>query len=134
LRIVNDDQKSKAAGTPRASSWKDAFSFSSSEADKPRAGEPTKLPVEDQQDALSEEVLYIDLPKTELDEVLSELAKTDFFKQPSNPDGASHVLVVFNKGRCEKGWAREEHLDRLIDMLKQHGTPVPASAVEHKKS
>ncbi len=76
--------------------------------------------------AATEEVLYIDIPKTELDEVLTGLAKTDFFKLPSNPDGASHVVVVFNKGRCEKGWAREEHLDRLVDLLRRHGAPIPA--------
>jgi hypothetical protein len=134
LRIVNDD-KDKTAGSAKSASWTDVFSLSSTTpAKKPQPDEPSKLPAEDQQDlALSEEVLFIDLPKTELEEVLKELAKTDFFKQPSNPDGASHLLVVLNKGRCEKGWARQEHLDRLIDLLRQHGTPRPASA-EPKKS
>jgi hypothetical protein len=129
LRIVTDSAKiPKPGAKPRSNEWRDAFSFSATIPVKTaESPEPSKLPPEDQEDlAATEEVLYIDIPKTELDEVLTELAKTDFFKLPSNPDGASHVVVVFNKGRCEKGWAREEHLDRLVDLLRRHGAPIPA--------
>ena len=145
LRIVTDGpKKSKPETKPRSSEWKDVFSFSgTSVSDSKReptgkktdALEPSKLPPDDQEDlAATEEVLYIDIPKTELDEVLTELAKTDFFKLPSNPDGASHLVVVFNKGRCEKVWAREDHLDRLVEMLRRHGAPIPAQASQPKKS
>jgi hypothetical protein len=145
LRIVTDGpKKSKPETKPRSSEWKDVFSFSgTSVSDSKReptgkktdALEPSKLPPDDQEDlAATEEVLYIDIPKTELDEVLTELAKTDFFKLPSNPDGASHLVVVFNKGRCEKVWAREDHLDRLVEMLRRHGAPIPAQASQPKKT
>jgi hypothetical protein len=101
----------------------------------PASSEPAKLSPENQLDgAATEEVLYIDLPKTALDEVLTELAKADFFKLPSNPDGASHLVVMFNKGRCEKGWARDQRLDRLVDLLRKHGAPLPAPPIEPKKS
>jgi len=129
LRIVTDSAKNaKPEPKPRSSEWRDVFSFSATTpVTKTESPEPSKLPPEDQEDlAATEEVLYIDIPKTELDEVLTELAKTDFFKVPSNPDGASHLVVAFNKGRCEKGWAREEHLDRLVDLLRRHGAPIPA--------
>jgi len=96
---------------------------------RPEPGEPAKLPAEDQDEvAATQEVLYIDVPKTELDEVLGELAKGDFFRLPSNPDGASHLLVVYNSGRCEKGWSRQEHLDRLIELLRRHGAPLRVAA------
>src|SRR5580704_15455095 len=139
LRIVTDGaKKSKPETKPGSSEWKDVFSFSGPsviDSQREPAGkktdalEPSKLPPDDQEDlAATEEVLFIDIPKTELDEVLTELAKTDFFKLPSNPDGASHLVVVFNHGRCEKVWAREDHLDRLVDMLRRHGAPIPAQA------
>jgi hypothetical protein len=137
LRIVTDGaKKAKPEAKPHSSEWQDAFSFSAPvPAKKTESPEPSKLPPEDQEDlAATEEVLYIDIPKTELDEVLTELAKTDFFKLPSNPDGASHLVVVFNKGRCEKGWAREEHLDRLVDLLRRHGAPLPSQGSEPKKT
>jgi len=44
------------------------------------------------------------------------------------------VLVVVNKGRCEKGWSRDEQLDRLVELLRRHGAPLPATALEAKKS
>jgi hypothetical protein len=151
LRIVTDaEKKPKPSEKPRSTDWKDAYPLAATSvaysqpasggtstfipAKKPEAPEPSRLPPEDQEDGdVTEEVLYIDLPKTELDDVLTELAKTDFFKRPSNPDGASHVVVALNKGRCEKGWTREEHLDRLIDMLRRHGAPLSATAAEINK-
>jgi hypothetical protein len=149
LRIVTDTKKTKPEDKPITTEWKDAFSGTSvtysqhspggmsapKPAAKPEPAEPSKLPPEDQEDlAATEEVLYIDLPKTEIDELLTELAKADFFKQPSNPDGASHLSVAVNKGRCEKGWVREDRLDRLVDLLRRHGAPLPAPAAEAKKS
>jgi hypothetical protein len=124
LRVVAD-ATSKPAEKPSA--W--SLTFASNPAPKPQASEPAALPAEDLEDShATDEVLYIDIPKTEVDAVLGELAKADFFSVPSNPDGASHVVVVFNKGRCEKGWSRDERLDRLIDLLRQHGAPLPAPA------
>jgi hypothetical protein len=150
LRIVTDVKKPRPEENSGKAAWQDPFSFTGTPvtysqhtpggmsapipAKKPEPSEPSKLPPEDQEDlAASEEVLYIDLPKTELDDVLAELAKTDFFKLPSNPDGASHLVVVFNKGRCEKGWSHEERLDQLVDLLRRHGAPLPASMADPKK-
>ena len=102
---------------------------------QPTAAPPANLPPDEQEELVAtEEVLYIDLPKTEIDALLRELAQEDFFKAPSNPDGQSHVLVVVNKGRCEKGWSRDEQLDRLVELLRRHGAPLPATALEAKKS
>lgn len=149
LRIVTDTKKSKPDETPIITEWKGAFSGTPVTYSQHSPGgmsapipakkadplEPAKLAPEDQEDlAATEEVLYIDLPKTEIDELLAELAKADFFKLPSNPDGASHLLVVFNKGRCEKGWARDDRLDRLVDLLRRHGAPLPAPPTEPKKT
>jgi hypothetical protein len=146
LRIVTDTKKEKAeetmtwglpesfSGTPVTYSQHTPQGMSAPKPAKKKEAEPSPLPAEDQEDLIStEEILYIDLPKTELDSLLAELAKGEFFQAPSNPDGASHLLVVFNKGRCEKGWARDEHLDRLVELLRQHGTPLPAPA-DPKKS
>jgi hypothetical protein len=146
LRIVTDSKKNKAeestmwrlptpfSGAPVTDSQTPGGMSTAKPAKKPEV-EPSTLPPEDQEDLIStEEVLYIDLPKTELDTVLGDLAKEDFFRVPSNPDGASHLLVVFNKARCEKGWARDEHLDRLVELLRQHGAPLAAPAVESKKT
>jgi hypothetical protein len=122
LRIIAD-AKNKSQEKPSA--W--SLPFASSPPKKAQPTEPAALPPDDQEDAAAtDEVLYIDIPKTEVDAVLGELAKADFFSLPSNPDGASHVVVVFNKGRCEKGWSRDERLDRLVELLRQHGAPLPA--------
>jgi hypothetical protein len=124
LRIVAD-AKSKPAEKPPA--W--SLPFASNPAPKPQANEPAALPPDDLEDPhATDEVLYIDIPKTEVDAVLGELAKADFFSVPSDPDGASHVVVVFNKGRCEKGWSRDARLDRLVELLRQHGAPLPEPA------
>jgi hypothetical protein len=150
LRIVSDVKISKPVQPPAVVEWKDAFSGtpvtysqhspSGMSAPQPMTkpepiAPPANLPPEEQEElAATEEVLYIDLPKTEIDALLRELAKEDFFKAPSNPDGQSHVLVVVNKGRCEKGWSRDEQLDRLVELLRRHGAPLPATALEAKKS
>ena len=150
LRIVTDVKISKAPEKPAAVDWSNAFSGSpvtysqhspsGMSAPQPMkkpepVAPPANLPPEEQEElAATEEVLYIDLPKTEIDTLLRELAKEEFFKAPSNPDGQSHMLVVVNKGRCEKGWSRDEQLDRLVELLRRHGAPLPATALEAKKS
>jgi hypothetical protein len=147
LRIVTDSKKQPAKklfvwglpegfpGTSVTYSQHSPSGMSAPIQKKPASTEPAPLSPEDQDDLIStEEVLYIDLPKTELDEVLTGLAKADFFKVPSNPDAEAHLLVVFNKGQCEKVCPREQHLDRLVELLRQHGAPLPAPATEPKKS
>ncbi|HEV7999383.1 MAG TPA: hypothetical protein VGP63_05855 [Planctomycetaceae bacterium] len=148
LRIVTDSRKNKPeetmtwglresfSGTPVTYSLRTPGGMTASKPAKKAVVEPSTLPPDDQGDLIStEEILYIDLPKTELDGVLTELAKGDFFRVASNPDGASHLLVVVNKGRCEKGWSRDEHLDRLVDLLRQHGAPLAAPTdADPKKS
>ncbi len=149
LRIVSDAKISKPAETSATVDWSTAFSgtpvtysqhtpsgmSAPLPAKKPETTTPTLLPAEEQEElAATEEVLYIDLPKTEIDSLLRELAKENFFQAPSNPDGQSHVLVVVNQGRCEKGWSRDEQLDRLVEMLRRHGAPLPATALAAKKS
>jgi hypothetical protein len=146
LRIVTDSKKDKPeekmtwglpesfSGTAVTYSQHAPQGMSAPKPAKKPVVEPSALPPEDQEDLIStEEILYIDLPKTELDGVLTELAKGDFFRVASNPDGASHLLVVVNKGRCEKGWARDEHLDRLVDLLRQHGAPLAAPTTADPK-
>jgi hypothetical protein len=97
--------------------------------------EPAALPAEDRADLVAaDQVLYIDLPKPELDEVLTELSRADFFTRPSNPDGESRVRVTYDKGQCEKGWVRHERLDKLVDLLRSQGTPLPVPPVVSKKS
>jgi hypothetical protein len=147
LRIVTDTKKRQeekpfAWGLPEGFqgssvtySQHSPSGMSAAKPKKPEPTEPAPLSAEDQDDLIStEEVLYIDLPKAELDEVLTELAKADFFKAPSNPDAEAHLVVTFNKGQCEKVWAREDHLDRLVELLRQHGAPLSAPSVEPKKT
>lgn len=148
LRIVVDNTKPEEKPHPAESKNLFSFTFTSPSGGTSVSGtsavqpaknsattEPSRLPSDDQSDLVAtEEVLYIDLPKTELDKVLAELAKAEFFKLPSNPDGASHVAVVLNKGRCEKGWARDEQLDRLVELLRRHGAPLPAPMAQPKKT
>jgi hypothetical protein len=149
LRIETDTKRVKPEEKPFAWGLPEAFSgtpvtysqhtpggMGAPKVKKPEAVEPAKLSREDLEDlAVSEEVLYIDIPKTEVDAVITELGNADFFKRPSNPDGESHVSIVFNKGRCEKGWTRDEQLDRLVDLLRRHGAPLPVPPpAEPKKS
>lgn len=131
---IETEKKPEAKKDDKAFLW--AWSGGVSTPEPTKTGvEPASLPAEDRADlAAADQVLYIDLPKTELDELLTDLSKADFFTRPSNPDGESHVRVAFDKGQCEKGWMRQEHLDRLIDLLRSHGTPLPVPQVPPTKS
>jgi hypothetical protein len=72
----------------------------------------------------AEEVLVIALPKTELDSLLKDLARDDYFKRTDIASGQSNLAVTYNRSTIEKGWNREPRLDALIQMLQQHGTPA----------
>jgi hypothetical protein len=75
-----------------------------------------------------EEALVLDLPKSQLDALLKDLAADGFFKRSSIPGPQSTLAVTYNRGRVEKGWNREQRLDDLIEMLRHHGTPVAIAA------
>ena len=66
----------------------------------------------------------IDLPKTELDSLLKDLASDGFFKRQDHVGGQSNLAVTYNRATVGKGWNREARLDDLIKMLESHGTPV----------
>lgn len=138
LRIVTDVPKVVPPAKPATVAVKagaSGVSVSASQpAAKPDLNEPAQIPADDQgEPGAVDEVLYLDIPKTEIDSLLHDLAQQDFFRHASNPDGESHLLVVVNKGRCEKGWTREQELDKLVELLRRHGTPLPAPAVDPKK-
>jgi hypothetical protein len=71
-----------------------------------------------------EEALVIDLPKTELDSLLKDLAGDGFFKKQDIASGTSNLTVTYNRATVEKGWNHEARLDDLIKMLEAHGSPV----------
>ena len=73
-----------------------------------------------------EEVLVIDLPKTELTAIFAEMADDGFFKKPPITDGKTYLAVTYNEGQVEKAWTREAALERLIGLIKQHGTATLA--------
>jgi hypothetical protein len=70
------------------------------------------------------ECLVLDMPKSELTGIFLELARDGYFKNPAAKDGTSHLEVTYNEGQVEKVWNREPGLERLVDLLKQHGTPL----------
>jgi hypothetical protein len=84
-----------------------------------------------------EELLVIDMPKTELNALFVDLAndgffkspKVFYFKSPSVKAGDSHLEVSFNEGQVAKDWTREPRLEQLVDLLKRHGTPTLAQPV-----
>jgi hypothetical protein len=138
LRIITDVTKPSVPDKPAAVAVKaspaGASVSVSQPAAKPDANEPAQLPPDEQADpAAIDEVLYLDIPKSEIDSLLRDLAEQDFFRRPSNPDGESRLLVTVNKGRCEKGWTHEQVLDKLVELLRRHGSPLPAPAVDPKK-
>ena len=36
----------------------------------------------------------------------------------------SHLGVMYDQGFVNKAWNREPQLERLVDLLKRHGTPT----------
>jgi hypothetical protein len=77
-----------------------------------------------------EECLVLDMPKTELNAMFADLAGDGFFKNPAAKDGESHLDVTFNEGQVEKVWIREPRLEKLVELLKKHGTPS-AEPIQH---
>lgn len=71
-----------------------------------------------------DEMLVLDLPRTELDAVLADLAHDGYFTRPNIVHGQSQLHIDCNKGQVQKRWNREPRLDAMIDLLRQHGTPV----------
>ena len=84
--------------------------------------------VEDQDDkpakvdtSKMEQALVIDLPKSQLDSLLYELAKAGFFDGKGKASGDSHLDVTYNKALVEKRWGHEPRLEDFIDLVRRHG-------------
>jgi hypothetical protein len=71
-----------------------------------------------------EELLVIDLPKTELNALFVDLANDGFFSKPSVKEGEAHLEVTYNQGQVDKVWTREPRLEKLVELLKRRGTPT----------
>jgi hypothetical protein len=71
-----------------------------------------------------EEILVIDLPKTQLDNLLFDLAHHGFFDKGDSTSGESRIQVTYNKGEVEKGWTHEARLDDIAEILRRHGKPA----------
>ena len=138
LRIITDTTKPSVPDKPANVAVKAGPGGASVTVTEPAAkldaNEPAKLPADEQADpAAVDEVLFLDIPRSEIDSLLRDLAEQDFFRRPSNPDGESRLLVTVNKGRCEKGWTREQDLDKLVELLRRHGSPLRAPVDSKKK-
>ena len=75
-----------------------------------------------------DECLVIDVPKSELSNLFVDLANDGFFQQsqsqPAMKNPQSHLGVMYDQGFVNKAWNREPQLERLVDLLKRHGTPT----------
>ncbi len=72
-------------------------------------------------ETVDEEVWQLDLPKEELDILLSELSQRGFFNQQERPRGEAVVSILVDQGELSKRWTSEPRLEDLMQQIYDEG-------------
>lgn len=70
---------------------------------------------------VDEEIWQLDLPKDELDILLSELSQRGFFNRQERPRGEATVSISVDKGELSKRWTSEPRLEDLMKQIYDEG-------------
>lgn len=70
---------------------------------------------------IDEEIWQLDLPKDELDILLSELSQRGFFNQQERPRGEATVSISVDQGELSKRWTSEPRLEDLMKQIYDEG-------------
>lgn len=76
---------------------------------------------EGESQTVDEEVWQLDLPKEELDILLSELSERGFFNQQERPRGEATVSILVDQGKLSKRWTSEPRLEDLMQQVYDEG-------------
>lgn len=72
-------------------------------------------------ETVDEEIWQLDLPKEELDILLSELSQRGFFNQQERPRGEATVSIMVDQGELSKRWTSEPRLEDLMKQIYDEG-------------
>ena len=70
---------------------------------------------------IDEEIWQLDLPKDELDILLSELSQRGFFNRQERPRGEATVSISVDQGELSKRWTSEPRLEDLMKQIYDEG-------------
>ncbi len=68
-----------------------------------------------------DEIWVYDFPKSQLDLMLTDLARSGFFENQTRPNGTASLSVSINRGHVSKDWSPEPRLDDIILLVYQEG-------------
>lgn len=78
-------------------------------------GDPAKPPLRD------DEIWVLDLPRQELDLLVTDLQKNGFFQAQTRAETGTNLDVRLDYGRVNKQWSAEPRLDQFISRVYQEG-------------
>lgn len=88
-----------------------------------RSGEPSHSPVaaDSKQPVRDDEIWVLDLPKQQLDLLLTDLQQSGFFQAQTRSQAGTKLDVQLNGGRVQKEWSAEPRLDHFMSRVYKEG-------------
>jgi hypothetical protein len=107
----------------RRSTWGEKMEVRSEQRQNRRATFRERLLYESSSDSMREAPFFeLDLPKSEVDAILTELNTHGFFVEQVRPEPESHLEVRVNRRWTSRSWGYEPTLDALITRVYEEGT------------
>ena len=72
-------------------------------------------------ESVDEEIWQLNLPKEDLDILLSELSQRGFFEKQERPRGEARVSITVDQGELSKRWTSEPRLEDLMQQIYNEG-------------
>lgn len=113
LRLSAEPPKNSRSALAQATRW---LGWNRSTGQPAQDGEPAP-----QQPSRDDEIWVLDIPKQQLDLLLSDLQQNGFFQPQTRSQTGTKLDVQLNYGRVQKEWSSEPRLDHFMSRVYREG-------------